>query len=129
MAKGLYMQKNKILIIDDERDIVDTLSLMLKARDYLVSSALDGQEGLEKAKNERPNLILLDIMMPGIDGYNVCMKLKSDRETRNIPVVIVSAKAERESILKCHSIGVSDFIVKPFNFPTLLGKLGRLISK
>jgi len=123
------MQKSKILIIDDERDIVDTLTLMLKARDYIVSSALDGQEGLEKAKNERPNLILLDIMMPGIDGYNVCMKLKSDRETKNIPVVIVSGKAERESILKCHNIGASDFVVKPFNFPTLLGKLGRLISK
>jgi len=122
------MQKGKILIIDDERDIVNTLTLMLKARDYTVSTALDGQEGLEKAKNERPNLILLDIMMPGMDGYNVCMKLKSDRETRNIPVVIVSAKAERESIIKCHSIGASDFIAKPFNFPTLLGKLGKYIN-
>jgi len=121
------MAKSKILIIDDERDIVDTLTLMLQARDYTVISALDGLEGLEKAKSERPNLILLDIMMPGMDGYNVCMKLKSDRETKNIPVVIVSDKAERDSIVKCHTIGANDFIVKPFTLPTLLGKLGKLL--
>jgi len=123
------MTKSKILIIDDERDIVDTLTLMLQARDYSVSSAKDGQEGLDKAKNERPNLILLDIMTSGVDGYNVCMKLKSDRDTRNIPVVIISNKVERDSIVKCHNLGVSDFIVKPFNLPTLLGKLGKFLDR
>lgn len=123
------MPKGKILIIDDEKDIVDTLTLMLQARDYAISSAGDGQEGLDKAKNEHPNLILLDIMMPGIDGYSVCMKLKADRDTRNIPVVIISARSERDSVVKCHNLGVSDFIVKPFNLPTLLGKLGKLMDR
>lgn len=123
------MPKGKILIIDDEKDIVDTLTLMLQARDYAVSSASDGQEGLDKAKNEQPGLILLDIMMPGIDGYGVCMKLKADKDTKNIPIVIISAKAERDSVIKCHNLGVSDFIVKPFNLPTLLGKLGKLMSR
>jgi len=123
------MPKGKILIIDDEKDIVDTLIIMLQARDYAVASALDGQEGLDKAKSERPNIILLDIMMPGTDGYSVCMKLKSDKDTKNIPIVIVTARAERDSVIKCHNLGVSDFIVKPFNLPTLLGKLGKLINQ
>ncbi len=74
------MPRSKILIIDDEQDIVNTLTLMLQARDYSVSSANDGQDGLTKAKNERPNLILLDLMAGGgVNGYNVCMKLKSYR--------------------------------------------------
>ena len=123
------MPKGKILIIDEEKDLVDTLTLMLRARDYTVSSTADGQEGFDKAKSERPNLILLDIMMPGIDGFNVCMRLKADKDTKNIPIVIVSAVAERDSVIKCHNIGVSDFIIKPFNLPTLLGKLGKLISR
>ena len=123
------MPKSKILIIDDERDIVDTLILMLQARDYSVSSAKDGQEGLVKAKNERPNLILLDIMADGVDGHNVCMKLKSDRDTKNIPVVIISGKVERDSIIRCHNLGVNDFIAKPFNLPTLLGKLGKFLNR
>ncbi|HGE70275.1 TPA: response regulator [Candidatus Poribacteria bacterium] len=121
------MAKAKILVIDDEKEIIDTISLMLKARDFSIVSALDGQDGIEKAKSENPDLILLDIMMPGIDGYNVCMKLKSAKETKNIPIVVISGKAERDAIVKSHSLGVSDFIVKPFNLPTLLGKVGKYI--
>ena len=121
------MSKAKILIIDDEREIVDTVSLMLKARDYSIVSALDGQDGLDKAKSEQPDLILLDILMPGMDGYAVCLKLKSSKNTKNIPVVIISGKAEREAIVKTHGLGVCDFIVKPFNLPTLLGKIGKYI--
>jgi DNA-binding response OmpR family regulator len=121
------MSKAKILIIDDEREIVDTVTLMLRARDYAIVSALDGQDGLDKAKSEQPDLILLDIMMPGMDGYAVCLKLKSSKDTKNIPVVIISGKAEREAIVKTHGLGVSDFIVKPFNLPTLLGKLGKYL--
>jgi DNA-binding response OmpR family regulator len=123
------MPKGKILILDDEKDLVDTLALMLRARDYVVILAFDGQEGIDKAKTERPNLILLDVMMPGIDGFNVCLKLKADKDTKNIPIVIISAGSERDSVIKCHGLGVSDFIVKPFNLPTLLGKLSKLINK
>jgi len=121
------MPKGKILIIDDEKDIVDTLTIMLRARDFAVCSALDGQEGFEKAKNEKPNLILFDVMMSGVDGYAVCLRLKSDKDTKNIPIVIITARAERESVIKCHSLGVSDFIVKPFNITTLLGKLSKVL--
>ena len=123
------MPKGKILIVDDEKDLVNTLTLMLRARDYSVSSTSDGQEVVERAKSERPNLILMDIMMPGIDGYNVCMRLKSHKDTRNIPIVIITAGAERDSIIKCHNIGVSDFLVKPFNLPALLGKLGKIMGR
>ena len=123
------MPKGKILILDDEKDIVDTLALMLRARDYVVILAIDGQEGIDKAKTEHPNLILLDVMIPGMDGFNVCLELKTDKDTKNIPIVIISAKVERDSVIKCHSLGVSDFIVKPFNLATLLGKLSKLINK
>jgi DNA-binding response OmpR family regulator len=121
------MSKAKILIIDDEQEIVELVSMMLKARDYSIISALDAQDGLNKVKAEQPDLILLDIMMPSMDGYAVCLKLKSSKDTKNIPVVIMSGKAEREAIVKTHSLGVSDFIVKPFNLPTLLGKIGKYI--
>jgi DNA-binding response OmpR family regulator len=123
------MPKGKILIIDDEKDLVKTLTLMLQARDFLVSSTNNGQEGFTKAKSERPNLILMDIMAPSVDGFGVCMKLKADKDTKHIPIVIITAGAERESIIRCHNIGVSDVLVKPFNLPTLLGKLGKIIGK
>jgi len=123
------MAKTKVLIIDNEADIVNTLSFMLQARNYLVMVTADPQEGIEKAKVERPDLILFDIMTSGNDGYNVCMRLKSDKDTRNIPLIIITAKGERESIIRCHSCGINDYIVKPFNLATLLGKMRKVTSK
>ncbi len=119
------MPRNKILIIDDEPEIIDMLTVVLKARSYSVMSALDGQRGIEKVKKDRPDLILLDILMPGTDGYSVCTKLKSDKETKNIPVIILSGMDERDAIIKCHNLGADDYIVKPFNLTTLLTKIKK----
>ena len=123
------MPKSKILLIDDEPDIVETTTFMLRTHSYLVSAASDGLEGLGKAKGEHPDLILLDIMMPDMDGYEVCARLKADEETKHIPVVMLTAKAESEAVLKCHGLGANDYIIKPFSLPTLLGKLRDFLGK
>jgi len=123
------MPKVKILIIDDEPDIVETVSYMLKSRDYAVITALDGLEGLEKARTERPDLILLDIMMPDISGYDVCIKLKSDDSTKNIPIIMISAKSENEIMLKSKSLGAEAYILKPFRLSTLLDTMKKFINR
>ena len=98
------MGKEKILIIDDEPDIVETLTLMLQARNYDVVTAMDGTEGLAKVKTERPDLTLLDIMMPGMSGYDVCQKLKESNDTKKMPVIMLTAKGENEAIAGLHTL-------------------------
>ncbi|MGB9597307.1 MAG: response regulator transcription factor [Candidatus Poribacteria bacterium] len=123
------MPRYKILIVDDEPDIVETLSFMLQARNFDVVTASDGLEALSKVKSERPDLVLLDIMMPGMDGYDVCVKLKTDKETKNIPIVMLTARGENEAVIRAHKSGANDYIVKPFTLPTLVNKLNRLLYK
>ena len=122
------MTKSRILIVNDDPDIVNTLSSILRARNYVVSTAPDGMAGLEKAKTERPDLVFLDTVMPDGDGYSVCAKLRADRATRNIPVIMVSADGESESVLRARAAGANDYIVQPFNLFTLLNKLKRFLA-
>lgn len=122
------MSKSRILLVDDEPDIVETAAFMLQARNYSVSTALGGLECIEKARDEHPDLILLDIMMPDMDGYDVCMRLKTDEDTKHIPIIMLTAKGESEAVLKSHSLGADDYIVKPFSLPTLLGKMKKLLG-
>ena len=89
------MPKSRILLVDDEPDIVETVAFMLQTRNYSVSVASGGLEGIQKAKSEHPDLVLLDIMMPDVDGYDVCMRLKSDEETKHIPIIMLTAKGEK----------------------------------
>jgi DNA-binding response OmpR family regulator len=123
------MGKEKILIIDDEPDIVETLTLMLQARNYDVVTAMDGTEGLAKVKTERPDITLLDIMMPGMSGYDVCQKLKTSNDTKKMPVIMLTAKGENEAVMKARKAGADDYIVKPFNLPTLVNKVNKLLAR
>jgi len=123
------MAGTKILLVDDEPDIVETVAFMLQTRNYSVSIASGGLEGIEKAKTEDPDLILLDVMMPDMDGLDVCKKLKADVSTKDIPVVMLIGKDENEAVLKAHSAGADDYVVKPFSLPTLLGKLRKFLGK
>ena len=123
------MPRNRILLVDDEPDIVETVSFMLQSCNYQVSIASGGQEGIEKAQKERPDLLLLDIMMPDVDGYDVCMKLKSDEDTRNIPIIMLTAKGDSKAVLKAHSLRADDYVVKPFSLPTLLSKMKKFLDK
>ena len=122
------MPKSRILLVDDEPDIVETVAFMLQTRNYSVSVASGGLEGMKKAKSEHPDLVLLDIMMPDVDGYDVCMRLKSDEETKHIPIIMLTAKGESHAVLKSHRLGADDYVVKPFSLPTLLSKLKKFLD-
>ena len=122
------MTKSRILLVDDEPDIVETVAFMLRARNYTVSVASGGLEGIGKAKDELPDLILLDIMMPDMDGYDVCRKLRAEDDTKHIPVVMLTARDESEALLKSHSVGADDYVVKPFSLPALIDKLEKFLG-
>jgi len=123
------MAKVKILVIDDEADIVDTVSFMLRSRGYDVVTASDGGEGLTKAMLEHPDLILLDIIMPVMDGFEVCLKMKRDKEASKVPVIMFTARGDNDAVVKAKNVGADDYIVKPFNLPTLVTKINKLVNK
>ena len=119
----------KILIIDDSTQIRSFLSEMLRPLGYAVSTASDGQRGLEKALAERPDLILLDLMLPGLDGLEVCKALKLDAKTRHIPVVMLTAKGEEADIVIGLEMGADDYMVKPFSPRVLLARLKAVLRR
>ena len=121
------MDKPKILIADDSKQNVKLLRVILTASEYDVIEAYDGEEALEKAKGEHPDLILLDIMMPKVTGYEVCQKLRSDETTKNIPIVMITALHEMDARIKGIEAGADDFISKPFNKIELLARIKSLL--
>lgn len=116
-------QHNKILIIEDEPDISDYLYDTLAMTGYEVFQAYDGLEGLEKLKQEKPNLVLLDIMMPKLDGLEVCRQIRSDKEVSSTKVIFITAKGSLEEKLEGFQAGANDFIVKPFSSSELLARI------
>ncbi len=118
----------KILLIDDEDFIVTALSFKLKKRGMEVIRAKDGMEGLQMARTENPKLIILDIMLPGIDGFKVCKLLKSDDNTMQIPIIIASAK-DREADLKIGmETGADHYLTKPFKMGDILKLIKELTN-
>lgn len=112
----------KILLADDEEDVKFVLKLYLESKGYEVVTAYDGLDAIDQARREKPDVILLDLMMPVIDGYEVCRRLKADPSTEPIPIVMVSAASHAESVQKGLAAGAVDYIVKPFD-PESLEKL------
>ena len=104
----------KILIVDDVPDNLSILGHFLKQSDLQIFIARGGAQGIEFVKKNKPDLILLDVMMPDIDGYEVCRKLKSDESTKNIPVIFITGLVETENIKKGFEAGAVDYITKPF---------------
>jgi len=121
--------KKKILVIDDESSLVEMLSIRLEANNYQVIAASDGQEGLDKARSESPDLIILDLMLPKLDGYQVCRMLKSDEKYKQIPIVIFTARAQESDIKAGNEAGADAYITKPFEPAILLGKVSQLLEK
>ncbi|MFO7929090.1 MAG: response regulator [Candidatus Humimicrobiaceae bacterium] len=105
----------KILIIEDDKNIVLSLKMYLEKLKYEVVVASDGLQGIEQAQEKVPDLIMLDIILPKMDGYMVCEALKKETNTKNIPIVFISAKTGEKDIDKAFEVGGDDFIVKPFN--------------
>ena len=118
----------KILIVDDELSLTQALSVRLKASNYEVIAAVDAIQALNKAHQEKPDLILLDIKMPAGDGVTVYEKLKKSSETGLIPVIFITAYASEETKQKVLEMGAEDFISKPFNTEELLTKVKKALG-
>jgi len=123
------MAKGKILVVDDEVYIVHILDFSLGMEGYEVITALDGEQGLEKAREEQPDLVVLDIMMPKLDGYETCRMLKSDDRTRNIPVILLSAKGRNIDQKVGFEVGADDYIVKPFSPRKLVERINSILGQ
>ena len=113
----------KILVVDDEPMIVKMIVSRLQAAGYEVISAYDGEEGLEKSREEKPDLILLDLMLPKIDGYKVCRLLKFDEQYRHIKVLILTARAQEKDRAIALDAGADDYVAKPFEGGALVEKI------
>jgi two-component system sensor histidine kinase/response regulator len=119
---------DRILIIDDDKIIVEILTQSLTLAGYAVTSALDGEEGLALARQLKPDLVLLDVMMPKMDGYAVCRQIKRDQETQLIPVIILTALTDRDDKLKALEVGADEFIRKPPDRQELLIRIRSLLK-
>jgi len=116
-------EKIKILVVDDTRANVNVLSDTLGGQGYEIFVALSGEMALKIIKKANPDLILLDVMMPGIDGYEVCKKIKSDDETKDIPIIFLTAKTDKEDIVMGFKFGAIDYVTKPFQHEELLARV------
>ena len=122
------MSKGKILVVDDEINITQILEFSIGAEGYEVISAQNGEEAIDKARREQPDLIILDIMMPIIDGYEACRILKANPLTKNIPVVLLTAKGRDIDKRLGYEVGATDYIIKPFSPNKLIDRIHELLS-
>ena len=123
------MAKGKILVVDDEIYIVHILDFSLGMEGYEVLTALDGEQALEKARAEHPDLIVLDIMMPKLDGYETCKMLKADAGTKDIPVILLSAKGRNVDQKVGFEVGADDYITKPFSPRKLVERINTILGQ
>ena len=118
----------KILIVEDEHELLDLMKMRLTANNYEVIGASDGKEGYEKAHKEKPDLILLDLMLPKIDGYWVCNLLKHDKRHENVPIIIMTAKSGDEEQKLAKECGADAYMKKPCDIEALLAKIASLLK-
>jgi two-component system phosphate regulon response regulator PhoB len=123
------MKKKKILVVDDEEDILELVRYNLSREGYEVLCASSGEDGLEAAKKEIPDLIVLDLMLPGIDGLEVARILKSNNSTKNIPVIMLTAKGEEADIVTGLELGADDYITKPFSPRIMIARVRAVLRR
>ncbi|MCZ7383346.1 MAG: response regulator [Candidatus Methanoperedens sp.] len=121
--------RQKIMIVDDEMATLLPLKRSLESEDYLVIEAYDGYEAIKKAKTEMPELIILDIMLPGMDGIETCSQLKKDVLTEKIPIIMLTAKDEVRHKVKGLEIGADDYVTKPFNLNELKARIKSVLRR
>ena len=120
----------KILCIEDEPEMIDLIRLILGRRGFEVKGATGGVEGLKMVRQEKPDLVLLDLMMPDMDGWEVYQQIKADENTKGIPVIVVTAKAQSiDKVLGLHIAKVDDYIAKPFSPQDLLNSIEKVLQK
>ena len=117
------------MVVDDEEDIRELIRFNLEKEGFEVISVADGESALEEARLRQPDLILLDVMLPGMDGTEVCFKLKSDISYKSIPIVMLSAKSDESDQLVGLKLGADDYLVKPFSPKVLVAKIGAILRR
>ena len=122
------MNNNKILLVEDEPDIIRLVKFTLEQRNFEVVATSNGLAAIEIASTEKPDLILLDVMMPVINGYDTCVRLKKNEKTKDIPVIILSAKAQKKEVDRALKAGAADFIAKPFSPRELREKIEKTLT-
>jgi two-component system response regulator VicR len=122
--------KRRVIYIEDEPEMIDLVRLILNRRGYEIIGANGGREGLDMVRQQIPDLVLLDLMMPDMDGWDVYQQMKADEHTQNIPVIVITAKAQSiDKVLGLHIAKVDDYISKPFSPQELVDSVGRVMSK
>jgi two-component system phosphate regulon response regulator PhoB len=123
------MAKERILVVDDEEDILELVTYNLAREGYLITGALTGEDALKRARSEAFDLILLDLMLPGIDGLEVTKSLKGDQKTRNLPIIMLTAKGEEADIVTGLELGADDYITKPFSPRVLTARVRAVLRR
>lgn len=123
------MPKKKILIVEDEESLLKLESILLTSKGFEVKGVTNGRAALEEIQKSHPDLVLLDIMLPEMDGFEVCKKIKEDPQTREIPVIMLTAKKTREDMEKGKEVGADCYITKPFKSAMVIETIQRYISK
>ena len=127
---ALNKQSKRLAYIEDEAEMIDLVRLILGRRGYTVMGAIGGREGLDLVRKELPDMVLLDLMMPDMDGWDVYHQIKSEEQTRDIPVIVITAKAQNiDKILGLHIAKVEDYISKPFSPQELLDRVDQVLSR
>ena len=120
-------EEKTVLIVEDEKNIVDILRYNLQKEKYRTLEAYDGEDGLNKARSEQPDLILLDVMLPKMNGFDVCRLLREEGD--NVPIIILTAREEEEDKVKGLETGADDYITKPFSMRELIARVGANIRR
>jgi len=122
-------EAKKILIVDDEPDVASLLTLLLRSQGYEAVVASDGRQGLELARKENPDLIILDIMLPGLDGYKIARMLKFDESYSHIPIIMLTAKVQEKDKALGLETGADEYLTKPFDTQLLLKKVKEILER
>ncbi|HBO46139.1 MAG TPA: DNA-binding response regulator [Planctomycetaceae bacterium] len=123
------MKNQSVLVVEDEDDIRELVGYNLFKDGFRVTGVRTGEDGLRAIANERPDLVLLDLMLPGVDGLSLCKKLKSDAKTRDIPVIMLTAKGEESDIVKGLNMGADDYVTKPFSPKVLMARVAAVLRR
>ncbi|MFA5515864.1 MAG: response regulator [Desulfuromonadales bacterium] len=123
------MSKNKILIVEDEESLLKLESILLTSKGFDVKGVPNGQAALDSIAEEPPDLVLLDIMLPEIDGFEVCRRIKADPVTKHLPVIMLTAKKSREDMARGEKVGADWYITKPFKSAMVIETIQRFLNK
>ena len=125
----IVLDSKNILVVEDDLDIRELISFNLQNQGHQVFEAKDGEAGIDKAREKLPDLILLDLMLPGIQGLDVCRIIKSDQETKETPIIMVTALGQEEDIVKGLETGADDYITKPFSIKVLIARVNAVLKR